>query len=195
MRFYQRSFRAFFQRGVQISMFVLLSCFSLSSSANRPAAQFNVARGFAPVAHQNIKVLEQFAGQFRILGRKDYKNDREAQFSPVDFAVSEGILANKYYYPLIGVQQSNRYLTWRMGKLPIAPKAAMQLVSNIHIIPANPRIAAELKRVKQGDLVQLRGDLVEVDDNGWKWTSSLSRDDVGDGACELLRVQSIQWVR
>ncbi|MDR9777767.1 hypothetical protein RJJ65_35115, partial [Rhizobium hidalgonense] len=77
----------------------------------------------------------------------------------------------------------------------IAPKQAMQLVSNIHIIPANPRIAAALKRVKQGDLVQLNGDLVEVDDHGWKWTSSLSRNDVGDGACELLRVQSIQWVK
>lgn len=188
MRFLQMRF-------LQISIMALFSCFSLSSSANRPAAQFNVAHGLAPTSNQNIKVLEQFSGQFRILGRKDYNSDREAQFSPVDFAVSEGVLANRYYYPLIGVRQSNRYLTWRMAKLPIAPKQAMQLVSNIHIIPANPSIATELKRVKQGDLVQLRGDLVEVDDNGWKWTSSLSRNDVGDGACELLRVQSIHWVK
>ena len=182
-------------RFLQISTMVLLSCLSLPSLANRPAAQFNIAQGLAPAQNQQVKVLEQFTGQFRILGRKDYKNDREAQFSPVDFAVSEGVLASRYFYPLIGVQQSNRYLTWRMNTLPMPAKKAMQLVSNIHIIPANPAIAAELKRVKQGDLVQLRGDLVEVDDNGWKWTSSLTRTDVGDGACELLRVQSIQWVK
>ena len=179
----------------------LLLCMGLSvpALANRPvaqlnSAQFNIARGLPPAPNQQVKVLDQYAGNFRILGRKDYQHDREAQFSPVDFAVSEGVLASKYYYPLIGVRQDNRYLTWRMSKLPLAPKKAMQLVSNIHIIPANPQIAAELKRVKQGDLVKLRGDLVEVDDHGWTWRSSLSRTDVGDGACELLRVQSIQWM-
>ena len=181
-------------RFLQMSAVIILSCLSLPSSANRPMSQYNVAQGLAPARNQQVKVLEQFTGQFRILGRKDYKSDREAQFSPVDFAVSEGVLASQYFYPLIGVQQSNRYLTWRMTKLPIAPKQAMQLVSNIHIIPANPAIAAELKAVKKGDLVQLRGDLVEIDDNGWTWTSSLTRTDVGDGACEILRVQSIRWI-
>lgn len=175
-------------------LFLLLTGLSLPALANRPAAQFNIAQGLPPAQNQQVKVLDQFAGNFRILGRKDYHTDREAQFSPVDFAVSEGLLASKYYYPLIGVRQDNRYLTWSMSKLPLPPQKAMQLVSNIHIIPANPSVAAELKRVKQGDLVKLRGDLVEVADHGWTWRSSLSRTDVGDGACELLRVQSIQWV-
>lgn len=197
------------QSVLQLGGILLLSASGVSvvttpALANRPAvqfngtqlnnAQFNIAKGLAPAQNQQVKVLDQFAGNFRILGRKDYQNDREAQFSPVDFAVSEGLLASKYYYPLIGVRQDNRYLTWSMSKLPLPPKKAMQLVSNIHIIPANPKIAAELKQVKQGDLVNLRGDLVEIDDHGWTWRSSLSRTDVGDGACELLRVQSIQWV-
>ncbi len=187
-------------RFLQISVIILLGFMSLPTLANRPVTHFNtpvfnVAQGLAPAQNQHVKVLEQFAGQFRILGRKDYNNDREAQFSPVDFAVSEGILASKHYYPLIGIQQSNRYLTWRMNTLPLPPKKAMQLVSNIHIIPASPAIAAQLNTVKQGDLVQLHGDLVEIDDHGWKWTSSLSRDDVGDGACEILRVQAIRWIQ
>lgn len=155
---------------------------------------FNVAQGLGTGSNQQVQHLQGFAGEFRVLGRKDYRSDREAQFSPVDFAVSEGVLASRTYYPLIGVRQDNRYLTWTMKALPLPPQQAMQLVSNIHIIPANPSVAAELKRVKQGDLVKLRGDLVEVADHGWTWRSSLSRTDVGDGACELLRVQSIQWV-
>lgn len=179
---------------LNVSGLLLLLGLSLPALANRPAAQFNVAQGLPPAANQQVRVLEQFTGNFRILGRKDYHDDREAQFSPVDFAVSEGLLANKYYYPLIGVQQDNRYLTWSMSKLPLPPKKAMQLVSNIHIIPGNPQIATALKQVKQGDLVKLHGDLVEVDDHGWTWRSSLTRNDVGDGACEILRVQSIQWL-
>ncbi|XID75221.1 hypothetical protein ACF3NA_01290 [Alkanindiges sp. WGS2144] len=173
---------------------MLASLLAVSSISFASMPDSNIAKGLPPAKNQHIKVLEQFSGEFRILGRKDYSNDREAQFSPVDFAVSEGILASKYYYPLIGVKQDNRYLTWRMSTLPVSPKKAIELVSNIHIIPANPAIAARLKQVKQGDLVQLQGDLVEVGNNDWTWRSSLSRNDVGDGACELLRVQSVKWI-
>lgn len=154
----------------------------------------NIAQGLPPAKNQSLKVLNAFSGEFRILGRKDYNHDPEARFSPVDFAVSEGVLASKYYYPLIGVHQDNRFLTWSMKRLPLPPQQAKELVSNIHIIPANPNIAKQLQQVKRGDMVQLSGELVEIDDNGQTWRSSLSRDDVGEGACEILRVSSIRWV-
>ena len=63
-----------------------------------------------------------------------------------------------------------------------------------NIIPANSKIAAQLAQVHAGDLVQLQGYLVQINDHGWIWRSSLSRVDVGDGACEILRVQAIKWV-
>jgi hypothetical protein len=162
------------------------------ANANMPDS--NVAKGLPPAKHQKVTVLAPYSGNFRILGFKDYQNDPESKFSPIDFAVSEGLLASKYYYPLIGIKLDNRFLTWSMKPLPLPPQKAMELVSNIHIIPANQAIAEELKQIKKGDLVQLAGDLVEVDDNGWTWRSSLTRDDVGEGACELLQVKSIKWV-
>ena len=45
-----------------------------------------------------------------------------------------------------------------------------------------------------GDLVRLKGELVEVKDNNLVWTSSLAPGGVGDGACEVFRVHSIQWI-
>ncbi len=185
---------------MQIKRMFLASTLLLSVSLLGSAAVWaswpdaTIARGLAPAKNQRLTVLQPYHGEFRILGRKDYQADQEAKFSPMDFAVSEGVLASKHYYPLIGVKQDNRYLTWNMQYLPLPAKKAMELVSNIHIIPANPQIASLLATVKQGDLVRLRGDLVEVDDNGWTWKSSLSRDDVGDGACEILRVASIEWI-
>jgi hypothetical protein len=49
-----------------------------------------------------------------------------------------------------------------------------------------------LKRIRVGDVVSLEGMLVEADKaNGWRWRSSLARDDTGNGACELVYVQSL----
>jgi hypothetical protein len=43
-----------------------------------------------------------------------------------------------------------------------------------------------------GDVISLDGMLVEADKaNGWRWRSSLTRDHTGDGACELVYVQSL----
>ena len=50
-----------------------------------------------------------------------------------------------------------------------------------------------LKRVREGDVVSIHGHLVQVMANdGWHWASSLSREDTGSGACELVLVESIE---
>ena len=70
-------------------------------------------------------------------------------------------------------------------------------VANHHLVPANDEVAREMKRVKRGDRVTLRGKLVDVEivDRGGKSVfrsrTSLSRDDVGSGACEQLWVEAI----
>lgn len=81
-----------------------------------------------------------------------------------------------------------------MRTVPVPPAQALKLVSNMHIIPASPEIAKQITQVKRGDLVRLKGDLVEIKDNNLVWTSSLSPGGVGDGACEVFRVNSIQWI-
>jgi hypothetical protein len=44
-----------------------------------------------------------------------------------------------------------------------------------------------LKSVRTGQLVKLSGYLVEARAaDGWSWRSSLTRDDTGPGACELV---------
>jgi hypothetical protein len=62
----------------------------------------------------------------------------------------------------------------------------------MHMIPADASVAYRLQRVRVGDVVSLDGMLVEADKaNGWRWRSSLARDDTGNGACELVYVQSL----
>ena len=179
------------------SKFILLSLLSslllpISASAT---VDYNIAKGLVPTSKdQSISVLKSFKGDFRILGSKIYSDDAQAKFSPIDYAVSWGLFAEPEIARHITVNQYDRYLNWKIDRLPVPAEQAMQMVSNMHIIPANPEIAKQIKHVKRGDLVRLKGELVEIKDKDMVWTSSLTPTDTGDGACEVFRVSSIQWI-
>lgn len=64
--------------------------------------------------------------------------------------------------------------------------------ANMHMIPANDEIARQLKSIRAGNMVHLKGFLVEVTGkDGFRWKSSLTRTDTGGGACELILVESL----
>ena len=175
---------------------LILSAFQVNATQFTDLSpKFNIANGLAPVdQYQKISVLEPFNGEFRILGSKEYSNDEQAKFSPIDYAVTRGLFTAPDIARQISINQYDRYLNWQMAKPPIPAQYATQLVSNMHIIPANPDIAKAIKKVKRGDLVRLKGDLVQVNDKDLVWKSALDWNGVGDGACKLIRVDSIQWI-
>lgn len=179
-------------RQLLFSALLATSMLQVSASAS---VDYNIAKGLAPLSKdQSIKKLQTFKGDFRILGSKIYAHDQQAKFSPIDYAVSWGLFAEPEIAQHISVNQYDRYLNWKIDRLPVPKEQAMQMVSNMHIIPANPQIAKQIKNVKRGDLVRLKGELVEIKDKDLVWTSSLTPTDTGDGACELFRVSSIQWI-
>ena len=56
-------------------------------------------------------------------------------------------------------------------------------------------VAAALDDVREGSIVELRGFLIEAQaDDGWRWRSSLTRDDTGARACELVYVEQVRAV-
>ena len=172
-----------------------LALLTSHSFASNSGAEYNIANGLAPeVTWQSISPLKAFRGDFRILSTKSYSQDEQAKFSPIDYAVSWGLFAEPEIARHITVNQYDRYLNWKIDRLPVPAEQAMQMVSNMHIIPANPQIAKDIQKVKRGDLVRLKGELVEVKDQDLVWTSSLTPTDTGDGACEVFRVSSIQWI-
>ena len=57
---------------------------------------------------------------------------------------------------------------------------------------ADDAIRGELFSVREGQVVTLRGYLVEArGGDGFRWKSSLTRNDTGGGACELMLVESV----
>jgi hypothetical protein len=62
----------------------------------------------------------------------------------------------------------------------------------MHMIPADENVGRALAAVRPGQMVRLQGWLVEARrGDGWTWRSSLTREDSGHGACEVVYVCAI----
>lgn len=141
-----------------------------------------------------VNTLEAYEGQFRVLSRKAYNSGREAQFSPLDVAVGWGEMARPEIYQQIEIKQRNRWYYWQTDVAPIPVNQISSQSANMHLVPANAEIAQQLQKIDEDDLVYLKGALIEIkSQDGWRWRSSLSRTDTGQGACELMRVDEIRW--
>lgn len=143
-----------------------------------------------------INRLEPYAGTFRVLSRENYNIGETAKISPVDFALGWGKMADPNVYKQISIRQSNRWYYWRYENTPPIPHREIETQSaNTHLIPATQAIAEQLAKIDRDDLIQLKGHLVEVTgENGFVWRSSLSREDTGNGACELMLVEEVSVI-
>lgn len=68
--------------------------------------------------------------------------------------------------------------------------------SNNHILPASGDIAALVRDVRIGDIVDISGQLVDysIDGRGSRNTSTV-RTDTGNGACEIIYVTGFQFIQ
>jgi hypothetical protein len=129
----------------------------------------------------------------RVLSKESYYFGREADLAPLDFALGWGAMSDDKVLAAISISQSKRFYYWHVNEYPIPREEIESNSANTHLIPSNSTIEKRLKAVRPGAVVHLRGYLVKAEANdGWRWTSSLSRNDTGSGACELLWVQTVE---
>ncbi len=141
-----------------------------------------------------IVALEPFEIEARVLSRRDYRTGRESDLSLTDLALGWGPMARDDTLEYIEISQSNRWYHWRASALPIPRRDIESHSANMHMIAANPDVANKLSDVPTDARVHISGQLVEVRaPDGWKWRSSLTRHDTGDGACEVVWVESLRW--
>lgn len=157
--------------------------------------QSPVPSGFGAIrlAPATLQLLAGFSLEARVLSREDYSLGRESDLSPTDLALGWGRMRDDAVLDRLDIDQSNRWYHYRWrGAPPIPVREIVRSSANMHMIPADARIAKELARVEEGDRVRIDGWLVQADaPDGWRWRSSLSRDDSGGGACEVVYVCSI----
>lgn len=139
-----------------------------------------------------FNALAQFNLRARVLSTERYWADRGADISPVDFALGWGIMSDQGVLDTMSIWQGDRWYYWRSFSFSTSSEEVTAFSSNMHIIPANDWTDTLVKRVGKGDIIELRGYLVEITgDDGFIWRSSLSREDSGAGACEVFWVEEI----
>lgn len=161
-------------------------------------AQTALLEGDAPFRHKDhtITPLARFEVTGRVLGTRRYLVDREARLVPVDVALGWGPMSDASVLRDLRFTQMARAFMWAADELPIEREDIERHAANMHPIPADGAVARAIARLRPGQVVTLRGLLVQVDArDGWEWTSSLSREDTGTGACELVWVESVEVAR
>lgn len=157
--------------------------------------QGDVPRSLAPFRLQSATVvpLAGFSIDARVLSRTDYTLGREAEYSPTDLALGWGRMREDAVLSQLEISQSSRWYHYRWRDAPpLPPPELARSSANMHMIPSDAATAAALAKVRKGDRVRIDGWLVQVDGHdGWHWRSSLSREDTGAGACELVYVCAI----
>ena len=128
----------------------------------------------------------------RVLSVEPYRVDGGAKLSPLDFAVGWGPMSDTAVLDHFRVTQGARFFTIYPDEEAIDLDTALLGSANMHLIPDNGLVLEQLKEVRAGNIVRLQGYLVDVSGpDGYAWTTSLTRQDTGAGACELFYVEKV----
>lgn len=130
-----------------------------------------------------------------VKSKKKY-SDYPSQISSYDLALAWGELNDEEIEDFITYSQSGRWYYYRYKSgTPVSGDYIAEHSANVHIIHKNEEILDQLNNIKEGDFILLKGYLVDVDfteiQSDSLWKTSLTRSDTGDGACEILYVESV----
>ncbi len=155
-------------------------------------AQTTVSGAMRPFRHTGgrLQPLAGFSVDARVLSTRTYDEDREAEFAPIDLALGWNRMRDDDVLASLDIGQQNRWYYTRWDAAPPIPITQVRLESaNMHMIPASREVAAALAAIRRDQRVRIDGWLVEVQANdGWRWRSSLTREDSGQGGCEVVYV-------
>ena len=160
-----------------------------------PRAPVQIMLDNAPPVHVgDVKLTPRarFSLEARVLSRERYYLGSLAALIPIDIAFGWAEMSDSALLSKLSISQSMRFYYWSYSG---APPAAHDVISrssaNMHLIPQTKEIASILLSARAGDVVTLEGDLVDVrKGDEWWMTTSLTRDDTGAGACEIIYVRS-----
>jgi len=148
------------------------------------------------VDEYTITEVAKFRIKARVLAKEKYYIDRGSNLSPIDLALGWGNMSDESILEKIKISQSGRFYRWQVKSFPIPRREIETHSANMHLIPASDSVKSDIARVREGDIIDITGSLVNAisNEDGWEWKSSLTRTDTGNGACELIWVESLEVV-
>ena len=139
-----------------------------------------------------LQPVAEFQVTARVLASERYRFDEVADLIPRDLALGWGVMSDTALLEQLQISQSGRFYFWRTRgpSMPVPAEAIISSSANMHLIPADSGVRRVIERARVGQVIELEGKLVNVRKaNGWSFKTSLTRDDAGGGACEIVYVE------
>jgi hypothetical protein len=137
-----------------------------------------------------LRPRADFSATVRVLHRENYSLGALASLVPTDFAVGWGPMSDSAVLSHIEISQANRFYFWRTLTWPIPREQIETHSANWHVIPASAAVQRTLGALRTGSVVELSGELVDIEGRDGGMNTSLTRADTGAGACEILLANS-----
>jgi hypothetical protein len=141
-----------------------------------------------------IRALFRWDQSARVVSEHPYHWGAAADLLPEDLALAWGPLLAPPYAGRISYSQYSRYYFWRANLAGLDRGTIVSHSANTHVIPATIWLRRAVHALSRGDDVRLEGWLVEVDgidDPGFHWGTSTTRDDEGPNSCETVYLERL----
>jgi len=141
-----------------------------------------------------IVTKADFKATARVLSAKRYRYDDGADLVPVDLALGWLEMSDQSVLNELKISQSKRFFFWktRGNDLPVQRDKIEHNSANMHMIPSTEEIERTLKVIERGDIISFEGHLVDISHkNGFSRFTSMTRNDTGPGACEIVYLTSL----
>ena len=136
-----------------------------------------------------IQKVAKYTIKAKVLSRKTY----DSELAPIDFALGWGNMSDENILKDIEIWQSGRWYRYKYEHTSLSLGEIIRSSANTHIIPATDKIKKVALSIKKGEIIQLKGYLVRVTGKkGFYWNSSTTRNDTGNGGCEIMYVEDIK---
>lgn len=141
-----------------------------------------------------IVTKAEFKATARVLSEKRYRFDDGSDLIPIDLALGWLEMSDQGVLDKLKISQSRRFYFWktRGSDYPVARDKIEHNSANMHMIPSTDTIKKTLKVIEKGDIISFEGYLVDVSHkNGFSRHTSMTRNDTGPGACEIVYLTSL----
>jgi hypothetical protein len=163
---------------------------------NPPAQKDIPAKGLGTVAGWHLTAVAEYHLRGRVLGSKRYYSDPASDLVPIDVAIGWNRMSDQAVLDQFSITMGNRFFFYEWSHQPAIPPDEIKVsAANNHVIAANSEVRRVIRGLRAGQILKMDGYLVNaLGPEGRTWNSSLTREDTGNGACELFYVESASAV-
>ena len=121
--------------------------------------------------------------------------DYPSRVAQYDVAIAWGNLNEKEIDKHIRYSQSGRWYYYNFDRdVSVSLSYIAEHSANVHVISKDQLVLKKIENLNKNDHIKLKGYLVNVKFDNGIWSSSLTRTDTGNGACEIMYVTDVEVI-